>query len=174
MKTAKVIPILKKGDSEKYENYRPIPVLSCFSKILEKLMFNRILDFLNNCNILCNEQYGFRPEHSAELALVDAIDNLYFNLDNSKTCIGVFLDLSKAFDTINHTILINKLSVYGIRGTTLNWIEITFQIVTNLHRLIRGIPVQNEFSVASLKDRFWDLIYNNICHVVKTANNPVC
>ncbi|WP_411016128.1 hypothetical protein, partial [Salmonella sp. s51884] len=69
-------------------------LLSYFSKIIERLMFNRIFNFLNKYNILCNEQYGFRPEHSTELALADVIDKLYKSLDQNKTCIGVFLDLS--------------------------------------------------------------------------------
>ncbi|PIK60466.1 putative RNA-directed DNA polymerase from mobile element jockey-like [Apostichopus japonicus] len=123
LKIAKVLPIFKKGESNIYENYRPISILSCFSKILERLMSNRIINFLDANDILCKEQYGFRPGHSTELALADAIDKLYDSLDKKKTCIGIFLDLSKAFDTIDHRILLNKLSFYGIRGPTLNWMD---------------------------------------------------
>ncbi|WP_411026876.1 reverse transcriptase domain-containing protein, partial [Salmonella sp. s55044] len=83
----------------------------------------RIFNFLSKYNILCKAQYGVRPEHSTELALADVIDKLYNSLDQNKTCIGVFLDLSKAFDTIDHAILLSKLHHYGIRGTTLNWID---------------------------------------------------
>ena len=90
---------------------------------MERLMSNRILQFLNKYDILCDEQYGFRPKHSTEHALIDAIDKLYSSLDDNKTCIGVFMDLSMAFDTVDHTVLLNKMHQYDIRGTIHNWIN---------------------------------------------------
>ena len=99
LKIAKVIPIFKKGDKHQFVNYRPISVLPCFSKILERLMFNKIILYLNKYNILSNSQYGFRPGRSTELALIDVINKLNIAAENNKFSIGIFLDLSKAFDT---------------------------------------------------------------------------
>ena len=77
LKLAKVIPLFKKGNANTLSNYRPVSILPCFSKILERLMFNRLNTFLSKFNILYDNQYGFRPGHSTELALADAIDKLY-------------------------------------------------------------------------------------------------
>ena len=94
MKVAKVIPVFKKGNPKLYSNYRPISVLSCFSKILERLIYNRVITFLDKHNILYDGQYGFRHGVSTELALVHAVDKLYNALENKLTSIGIFLDLS--------------------------------------------------------------------------------
>lgn len=123
LKIAKVVPIYKKGDQNQFLNYRPVSVLSCFSKILERLMFKRVQTFLAKHNVLTNSQYGFRQGHSTELALIEAVDKLRSPIINNNTCIAVFLDLSKAFDTIDHGILLQKLDRYGIRGICLNWFE---------------------------------------------------
>ena len=123
LKIAKVIPIFKKDNAGLYENYRPISVLPCISKILERLMFNRLINFLDHFNILSEDQYGFRPGHSTELALISATNKLYKALDGKNSAVGVFLDLSKAFDTIDHNILLDKLAFYGIRGITLTWFQ---------------------------------------------------
>ena len=121
LKIAKVVPIYKKDDPHVYENYRPISILPCISKIIERLMFNRIIAFLDKHNILFDDQYGFRPGHSTELALISAINKLYKALEQKDSAVGIFLDLSKAFDTIDHHILLYKLSFYGIRGNALDW-----------------------------------------------------
>ena len=123
LKVAKVIPIYKKGDKNKFINYRPISILPCLSKILERIMYNRIHCFLQKHKILSNCQYGFRPGRSTELALVDAMETLSSASLKKETSIGIFLDLSKAFDTIDHNILLTKLSHYGFRGVPYNWIR---------------------------------------------------
>ena len=123
LKIAKVIPIYKKGDPKASDNYRPVSVLSCFSKIFERIVYNRIHNFINKNNVMYKGQYGFRPGHSTELALTDAMDRLCDAMDKKMMSVGVFLDLSKAFDTIDHQILSMKLSHYGIRGVGLNWIK---------------------------------------------------
>ena len=119
LKIAKVIPIFKKDDPHTFSNYRPISLLPCFSKILERLIYNRLDSFLSYNNILHDNQYGFRKQHSTDLALLDIYDKISSALSNRLHTIGIFLDLSKAFDTIDHNILLTKLQHYGIRGTPL-------------------------------------------------------
>ena len=121
LKYSKITPVFKADDKSLVNNYRPISLLSQFSKILEKLMYSRILKFLNSHHLLHDHQYGFRDNYSTSLAIVHLIDQITQNMDNNVFSVGVFLDLSKAFDTINHKILCNKLEIYGIRGVALNW-----------------------------------------------------
>ena len=119
LKIAKVIPVFKKDDPHTFSNYRPISLLPCFSKILERLIYNRLDNFLTLHNILHPNQYGFRNRHSTDLALIDIYDKISSALNKSHHTIGIFLDLSKAFDTIDHSILLTKLYHYGIRGIPL-------------------------------------------------------
>ena len=121
MKIAKIIPLFKKGDDLDTGNYRPISLLSSLSKILERLIFTRVTKFLNTHNIFANSQFGFRQKHSTIHALLNFIDKTAHAIDNHSHLIGIFLDFSKAFDTINHDILLHKLSHYGIRGIALEW-----------------------------------------------------
>ena len=123
LKIAKVIPLYKTKDPALFSNYRPISLLPFFSKILERLMYNRLYNFLTEHNILFMNQFGFRKNYSTFLALMDLVDSISKNIDEGNYSIGIFLDLSKAFDTINHTILLDKLCRYGIRGVTLNWFK---------------------------------------------------
>ena len=110
MKLANVCPIFKSGDSSLIENYRPISVLSCFSKVFEKIMFNRLVSYLNRLNIINPNQYGFRKNHSAYMALLDLHDKITEAWDKNEFAIGISIDLSKAFNTINHDILLKKTS----------------------------------------------------------------
>lgn len=126
MKIARVVPIFKSGDQTLFTNYRPISVLPCFSKFLERIIYNRILLYLNKFNILYDNQYGFRRNHSTSLALVDLYDKISLALDRKEFAAGVFIDLSKAFDTVNHNILFDKLQHYGIRGLALDWVKSYF------------------------------------------------
>ena len=116
LKIARVIPAV-------FVNYRPISVLPLFSKFIEKVIYRRFYNFLNKNNFLFDNQYGFRKDHSTALALIHLYDKLSSAIDNKKFTIGVFIDLSKAFDTVNHEILLAKLHHYGIRGTSLKWFE---------------------------------------------------
>ena len=121
MKVAKVIPLFKKGDRSIMTNYRPISLLSVFVKILEKLIYSRVMNFLKKYSVLYKYQFGFRKGYSTNLALIDIIDAINMSLDNDEYVVGIFCDLQKAFDTVNHEILLSKLNNYGIRGTLHAW-----------------------------------------------------
>lgn len=121
LKCALVTPIFKSGCPDEFNNYRPISVLPCFSKLLERLLFNRLYNYLSTNDLLTDNQFGFRKKISTEMAIIIAIDLITKAIDKKEHVIGLFLDLRKAFDTVNKEILIQKLERYGIRGNALKW-----------------------------------------------------
>ena len=123
MELAKVIPIYKSKHKQMLNNYRPISLLPIFSKILEKLIYQRLFNFLNSNNALFSRQYGFRKNHSTINAVTELVSHVIKAMKRKENTISVFLDLSKAFDTVNHNILLRKLEFYGIRGIALQWFE---------------------------------------------------
>ena len=123
MKITKIIPLYKAKDKTVFTNYRPVSILPAFSKILEKVFYNRLLNHINTNNILYANQYGFRNGHSTSLALVDLYDKISEAIDCRELAVGIFLDLSKAVDTVDHDILFQKLECYGIRDVALDWIK---------------------------------------------------
>ena len=147
LKYAKVIPVYKTGDKLECGNYRPISLLN---KVFEKLMFNRIKKFIANHNILSTSQYGFREHHSTEHALLDIINKIQTNMDDKLFSCGIFIDLQKAFDTVDHGILLHKLNHYGVQGIVNDWFHSYFScrsqstqigyVVSEKENVLCGVP----------------------------------
>lgn len=123
LKTALITPIYKKGDCELFENHRPISVLPSFSKIFEMAMCNRLMNFMVQCNQLNKFQHGYIKGRSVETAIFQFTETILKSLENNEILLGVFLDLSKAYDCLNHDFLLIKLERYGIRGNALEWFK---------------------------------------------------
>ena len=175
MKIAKIIPLFKSGDDASFSNYRPVSLLPQFSKVLEKLFDVRLSDFIEKYKILSNSQYGFRKGRSTSLALIDFMEKLSSGIDNNLVTVGVFIDLKKAFDTIDHTLLIDKLNYYGIRGTASDWLKSYLsqrkQLVNfnDTHseslEVICGVP-----QGSILGPKLFTLYINDICNISKVLD----
>ena len=122
-KVARVIPLYKGGDKSTTGNYRPVSVLPILSKVFERVVFNQLYYFLEKYSLLNGSQYGFRAKMSTSLAVMDQLKYVYENLDSGATVISLFLDFSKAFDCIDHTILLGKLYRYGVCDIILDWFQ---------------------------------------------------
>ena len=153
-----------------FSNYRPVCVLPIFSKFLEKTTYIRLINYIDKHKLLANNQYGFRKNHSTSLALLHLHDKISSAVDERKYTAGLFLDLSKAFDTVNHSILLGKLEHYGIRGLTLEWVKsslcnrlqyVEFNGISSSYKeILCGVPQ------GSVPGPLFFLIYiNHICHL---------
>lgn len=150
LKVARVIPIYKSGPRDQLGNYRPISLLSVINKIFEKLLHGRLLDFLSHTDFLFSRQYGFRPSSSTSGCVIDLVDYVYGELDRGNFVSGVFLDLSKAFDSVVFDVLFEKLELAGVRGIALDlfrsylggrkqFVEISGE-QSGLLKVLRGVP----------------------------------
>ena len=146
LKMAKIIPIFKHGDSLDANNYRPISLLSNFNKIFEKLMCKRMESFIEASNILSSSQYGFRKAHSTQHAVLDLLNVIQTNMDKNLFSCGIFIDLKKAFDNVDHSIMLSKLNYYGFRGIINQWFTSYLQSRTQSTQI--GCHVSNTMKVS--------------------------
>ena len=120
-KIARVVPLFKGGAKTDVGNFRSISLLPLPGKLLERIVHSRVSSFFETCDLLCGGQGGFRKGHSTTLSVADLTDNIFQNINENRVTLAVFIDLKKAFDTIDHPILIKKLEFMGIKGSLLNW-----------------------------------------------------
>ena len=123
MKIARIIPLYKGDNNQLIHNYRPISILPFFSKVFEKIVHKYVVELLDDINISYQYQFGFRKHHSTGHAIITLVERVTQSLDTGKYFVGVFLDLKKAFDTVDHSILLKKLEKYGIRGNMIKWFK---------------------------------------------------
>ena len=147
LKIAKLTSAYKSGDSSSLSNYRPISVLPCFSKMLERIMYTRLYSYLQENKILYSKQFGFQTGHSTDHAIIQLVDQIYEDFEENKYTLGVFIDLAKAFDTVDHKMRLRKMEIYGIGRITLKWFENRKQYIqisniknTDLKDIVYGVP----------------------------------
>ena len=146
MKLADVVPLYKNKEHYLESNYRPISLLTTISKILEKIVFKRVYEFLVETRQLYENQFGFRSNHSCEHAIRQMVGGLLKNMEHGKNSVYILLELSKAFDTIEHSIILKKLELYGIHGSALSWFQ---SYLSNRHMRVKCKTVSSGVEVLS-------------------------
>ena len=172
LKIAKIIPIFKGGDPKNTDNYRPISLLDNFSKIIEKIMCLRLTSFLDTHSCLSNSQFGFRKNHSTVHPMVRFNNFISDSLNKKEHSIAIFCDLRKAFDTVDHTILLNKLKNLGVRGISYEWFKSYLsgrrQYVTINNKSSKTIKIKIGVPQGSILGPLLFLIYiNDLAHSSK-------
>lgn len=150
LKTATIKPLFKGGDKSKLTNYRPISLTSSIAKIFEKVLKNRLVSYLDKNNVISKNQFGFQQNKSTQDAIAKLTSIIYEAVDKKKACLGVFVDLAKAFDTVNHGLLLDKLEHLGVRGIAYNLFKSYLQnrtqrvqvngVLSNIETVTCGVP----------------------------------
>ena len=157
LKIAEVIPVFKKGDKENVENYRLISILPV-SKMLERIVYNRLYEYFMNNNLLHENQFGCQINNSTEHTILQFKRDIAQNFDN-----GIFTKLSKAFDTVDHQILLNKLTQYGVNKKTLAWLQVIFSKENNILKIIITSNIYLKLIVVSPGVYNWTLTFLDLC-----------
>ena len=176
MKIAPLTPIFKSGDTSLMKNYRLISVLPWFSKMLERKMSNRLHKYLTENNLLYCKQFGFQKGHSPEHAILQLVEQINQSFEKNEFTLGVFLDLSKAFYTVDHQILFKKLEYYGIAENNLRWLENYLkgrqQFISFENNSTKKVTITCGVPQGSILGPLLFLLYvNNLHHTSKVLNS---
>jgi hypothetical protein len=177
LKFAKVVPIFKKGQDSLFTNYRPVSILPSISKIFEKIMHKQMYSYFDDNRLFYQSQYGFRAKHSTELAVSELLDKVINDLDKGETPISIFLDMSKAFDTINHDILLYKLRYYGFNDTAIkllqSYLKNRYQYVDLNGTCSEKLIITTGVPQGSILGPLLFIIYMNDIHKLDSCLKPI-